>query len=401
VDQGYFYSKDTINRCNPRLVYHMDIKRWGFPYYNHCNFEGNKFGLYDPPAAVPTVDALLPPSTKTTTPGSVRAPPSTKAVAEPIALSTVNSGPVSKKAPVAPTSPQYNVPSADNTGAAQPVVSNIAEVLAGANQPIPSGIAEDPPGTHIPPPERSEASQLIVSNIVENLPMVPVQPTPSLMLLGTVAGQIISAAPGGDFIVVSSQTVSRGGGLATVSDVVISLGNHGVEIQSPGGGVTTMAAPSSPVNTVASDVIGKVPTQAVSKVPVEAPVTVTGAAGKVLTVISPASYSRSTQIVVTADNGIATTITVGNATPTLTHSPTSPHSLIQVGTGTTPSSRLGNAGINKMPSTAVNAVISTTGLVQKVSNPSEGAVECTLSAQSLKSILLFSGGVAFFIVMIL
>jgi len=72
-----------------------------------------------------------------------------------------------------------------------------------------------------------------------------------------------------------------------------------------------------------------------------------------------------------------------------------------VGTGTTPSSRLGNAGINKMPLTAVSAVISATGLVQNVSNPSEGAVECTLSAKSLKSILLFSSGVAFFIVMIL
>jgi hypothetical protein len=61
------YTMDRENRCNPQLAIPMDIKRYGYPYWKHCNFFGNKFGWFDPPGAVPTVAGILPTLATTTT----------------------------------------------------------------------------------------------------------------------------------------------------------------------------------------------------------------------------------------------------------------------------------------------------------------------------------------------
>jgi hypothetical protein len=61
------YTMDPYNRCNPRLAIPMAIKQYGYPYWNHCNIWGNKFGWFDPPGAVPTVAGILPTLVITTT----------------------------------------------------------------------------------------------------------------------------------------------------------------------------------------------------------------------------------------------------------------------------------------------------------------------------------------------
>jgi hypothetical protein len=44
----------------------MAIKQYGYPYWKHCNYLGNKFGWFDPPGAVPTVAGILPTLSTTT-----------------------------------------------------------------------------------------------------------------------------------------------------------------------------------------------------------------------------------------------------------------------------------------------------------------------------------------------
>jgi hypothetical protein len=46
------YYTGNVDRCNPRLAFPMNIKRWGYPYWKHCNFHDYRFGIYDPPGCV-------------------------------------------------------------------------------------------------------------------------------------------------------------------------------------------------------------------------------------------------------------------------------------------------------------------------------------------------------------
>jgi hypothetical protein len=74
------YTMDRHNRCNPRLAIPKAIKRYGYPYWKHCQIFGNKFGWFDPPGAVPTVAGILPTSaTAATTSGSEAAETSVEA----------------------------------------------------------------------------------------------------------------------------------------------------------------------------------------------------------------------------------------------------------------------------------------------------------------------------------
>ncbi|KAH0029121.1 hypothetical protein KCU78_g3442, partial [Aureobasidium melanogenum] len=56
---GYYFQKNEVNRCNPRLVMPKAAKIWGFPYWKSCGVVDFKFGMYDPPGAMPTADGVL------------------------------------------------------------------------------------------------------------------------------------------------------------------------------------------------------------------------------------------------------------------------------------------------------------------------------------------------------
>ena len=52
--------KGNDTRCNPFLVVPKKFKEYGQPYWLHCGIKDNKFGIFDPPYAIPAVDELVP-----------------------------------------------------------------------------------------------------------------------------------------------------------------------------------------------------------------------------------------------------------------------------------------------------------------------------------------------------
>lgn len=48
-EEAKSYVQNDVNRCNPRLAWPMDFKRFGYPYWKHCGSHNYKFGVYDPP----------------------------------------------------------------------------------------------------------------------------------------------------------------------------------------------------------------------------------------------------------------------------------------------------------------------------------------------------------------
>ncbi|RFN48394.1 hypothetical protein FIE12Z_7354 [Fusarium flagelliforme] len=57
--------KGDDTRCNPFLTVPKKFKEYGYPYWLHCGIKDNKFGIFDPPYAIPAVDELVPARTTT------------------------------------------------------------------------------------------------------------------------------------------------------------------------------------------------------------------------------------------------------------------------------------------------------------------------------------------------
>ncbi|KAF4993523.1 hypothetical protein FGRMN_6452 [Fusarium graminum] len=53
-------TKDDDSRCNPFLTVPKKFKEYGYPYWLHCGIRNNKFGVFDPPYAIPALDELIP-----------------------------------------------------------------------------------------------------------------------------------------------------------------------------------------------------------------------------------------------------------------------------------------------------------------------------------------------------
>jgi hypothetical protein len=67
-------------------------------------------------------------------------------------------------------------------------------------------------------------------------------------------GILVSVPAGASTIVIGGQTITSGGSLITLSNHdVLSLGPSGLEIQMPGGGVTTVTVAASTAAPLAAD----------------------------------------------------------------------------------------------------------------------------------------------------
>ncbi|KAF5679202.1 hypothetical protein FHETE_943 [Fusarium heterosporum] len=53
-------TKDDDTRCNPFLTVPKKFKEYGYPYWLHCGIKNNRFGVFDPPYAIPALDELIP-----------------------------------------------------------------------------------------------------------------------------------------------------------------------------------------------------------------------------------------------------------------------------------------------------------------------------------------------------
>ncbi|KAF7554916.1 hypothetical protein G7Z17_g2545 [Cylindrodendrum hubeiense] len=51
--------KDDDTRCNPSIVLPGVVKQYGYPYWLHCGVRNFKYGIFDPPYAIPTVNGLI------------------------------------------------------------------------------------------------------------------------------------------------------------------------------------------------------------------------------------------------------------------------------------------------------------------------------------------------------
>ncbi|KAH7127908.1 hypothetical protein B0J13DRAFT_611490 [Dactylonectria estremocensis] len=74
--------KEDDTRCNPSIVMPRKIKEFGYPYWLHCGVHDFKSGMFDPPYAIPTADALLvTTAAPVTTEDNAAAPATTQATA--------------------------------------------------------------------------------------------------------------------------------------------------------------------------------------------------------------------------------------------------------------------------------------------------------------------------------
>jgi hypothetical protein len=360
------------------------------PYYNHCNFQGNKHGLYDPPAAVSPVNQLI--AATTTTAALPFVPPLGKpSAASPTAdqlLPTSTANIASTKA--SQTKVLFNTAESD------PRI--ISETKATQIVPVPDA-AIQMPGAPI-----SEENLSASANPTANVQLFPVPniaPTSPLLNLGAVASLAISAAPGGEAIIIGSQTITQGGDAVTISNVVISLGGLGLEVKSPAGVVTTVPVPPAEMLGKAMATLGDKPgstesmsggAQSVSAMPSRKAILVTtemAVYGLVITTQDGklTTITQSSRFAVTTKDRNPTSITTStlptSITPLLLH-PTTPTSF---STPTTPTT----TSLNPVASAVAKGLQNTT--TGSSSQSSAAAMEkCSflLCKSSIAVLLVFS-----------
>ena len=260
-------ASDSFNRCSPRIEWPPEIQSLGRKYWEHCGIPGTKYGLFDPPGAVPPVTGGLLPS-----PAPVIVPSTTPAAAIPTAAPPVSpptpSSPIAEPAP-SPAASQVNpVQTLQNQGS-PPVTQGGAMPTA---QP-PTPVAPSPPSSvRISAGGGNVASTYYANTIIPvqneptfdpNTAAVGQAPTP----IATVAGVEITATPGASTIVYQGQTITSGGDVVTLAgtNIVASLGSSGLIVQSAGGAVTTYSIPAAvpvPTGSIIGTVAGYVITAA-------------------------------------------------------------------------------------------------------------------------------------------
>ncbi|KAE9376038.1 hypothetical protein N431DRAFT_543391 [Stipitochalara longipes BDJ] len=295
------------NRCHPRFEFPIQIKRLGYPYWAHCGNDNYTYGIFDPPGAVPPVSGLLPitpPAAYTSTYEPASALPTTAPVAEtspapPPAAPTSpptnpatpspppNSGnpPASNNPPAPPATPASNnspAPPAtpvSNNQPAPPATTPPVQVPTSATGIATVGsqtISAIPGSSGVVLPNGSTAKPGSVATLTDSNskpvvvsvgssgvfiggtssgaptsffanPTIPPPPPPPSTPIATIAGQVVSAAPGDSSVVIGGQTIKSGGGAVTLSgsNNVASLGASGLVIQGPSGSISTFALPTA------------------------------------------------------------------------------------------------------------------------------------------------------------
>ncbi|OBT99377.1 hypothetical protein VE01_02548 [Pseudogymnoascus verrucosus] len=224
--------KNADSRCNPNLVIPKAIKQMGLPYWNHCGNVGNKFGLFDPPYAMPTLDGLFP--VTTTAPVVPPVVPTTSAATGPTAVPDLPTNTVAVPEPTAPTPdvPVVNKPTPD-----VPVVNQPTPDTPVVNQPNP-----DTPVVNQPNPDTPVVS-------------VPAEVSSAAGAAPTLPQQVVSLGPGGFEVIHSEGAVPStylvpaigatevGVGVAPAS-VVVYQG----QTVTAGGAAVTVTNPAAEVN---------------------------------------------------------------------------------------------------------------------------------------------------------
>lgn len=212
------------NRCNPRLVMPSAMKSVGLPYWRHCGNDNGRFGIFDPPGAVPPVNGLFP----TTQPAPVVPTPTP---ANP--LPTVQPAPSPTNAPQPPASdPPVQDPPATTTTVAAP--NPPPDSPPASYQPVPNTPPNvpDSPAPTVPAPAAPQTD----GGGYTALPAPAPQEPSVVAVIGT---NTISAVAGSAGVVLPNGAPATVGAVATYLDasnkpVVVSVAPSGIVIQGSG-----------------------------------------------------------------------------------------------------------------------------------------------------------------------
>ncbi|CAI7580122.1 unnamed protein product [Penicillium crustosum] len=213
--------KADDTRCNPFLVVPAAVKRYGYPYWLHCGVANNKFGLFDPPYAIPPTDELIPTTTTATTDSETEN------------TTAATSASTKATAPTNPEATESATTAAEATTTADPVNTSFSDVASSDASPNDSNpqttdsATANPESTSTNDPRNSASGDAVIIN-PGNTDTAATNPGDSQTSTGA-EGQF-------------DPTDYTGGVLSTTSTQVVSLGTGGLEVINPDTGVTITSA---------------------------------------------------------------------------------------------------------------------------------------------------------------
>ncbi|KGO63132.1 hypothetical protein PEX2_041460 [Penicillium expansum] len=228
--------KSDDTRCNPFLVVPAAVKQFGYPYRLHCGVANNKFGLFDPPYAIPPTDELIPTTTTATTDSETE---NTTAAAS---ASTKATAPTNAEATESATT-------ADATATADPVNTSSSDSSPETTESA-TADPESPESTSTNDASNSVGGDTVVSN-PGNTDTAAANTGDSQISTGAAVGGDNSqptATANLPYTTVTgaegqfNPTDYTGGVMSTTSTQVVSLGAGGLEVINPDTGVTITSA---------------------------------------------------------------------------------------------------------------------------------------------------------------
>jgi hypothetical protein len=256
----------------------------GSPYWMHCGNRNYEVGVFDPPGAIPTADSLFVstiPAQYTSTYGSaiVAATPepaqasstSTPNFLNTLIDSTQSNGELFLQSKTPPS------PTTTSPAAIAVIGSNTLLAIPGSSGIILPGDSTATIG-QVATVTDSSGSKAIVSVGTYGIyiagvgtdfnptfyanPTVEATPISAAIAIATIAGQVVSAAPGAPSVVINGQTVTLEGQAITLAGTndVVTLGLKGLVVQYPSGTVSTFAIPATPTHQAAVTIAGYIVT---------------------------------------------------------------------------------------------------------------------------------------------
>lgn len=233
--------KNADSRCNPNLIIPPQIKRIGMPYWNHCGNVGNKFGLFDPPYAMPTLEGLFPVTTTSAAVDSQVAP-HTSAATGPTAIPDLPSNTDAVPQPTATTA--VSEPSPETTADSEPTPETTIEAAPPVSVPVETSSVAAPTV-----PQQVVSLGTAGFEVVHSEGAVPsTYVVPAIS--ATEAG--VGVAPA-SVVVYQGQTLTAGGAAATVTNPVVVVPS-GVPVGTEGlTGGDNATSTTSPVYAASAD----------------------------------------------------------------------------------------------------------------------------------------------------
>ncbi|KAJ8068306.1 hypothetical protein OCU04_003869 [Sclerotinia nivalis] len=254
---------NDYNRCFPALAIPTpQVESLGLPYYRHCGQDNARLGLFDPPGAVPPVNALLPitsaaSATSTSTPqvqlnylhqiNHRKQPPQISlpyhSKSRRITIRRTLNFCLRRSRPN-----YYSIASSIISavpGDLKAVVEGQTASLEGVPITISSPLVQLAPSGLDVANVDGYSSQSISDTIPTAAAVITTVAPSHIATLG--GGEVISAVPGASTIIVAGQTITSGAPATTLSgsNTTVTFGPQGLVVQASDGLVSTYSIPAA------------------------------------------------------------------------------------------------------------------------------------------------------------